>query len=63
MNKAIELNPKDAGLFYGRGVAYESKGDHDKAIADYTEAIRLDPKSADAYCDRAGAYMGKGSYD
>ena len=27
-----------------RGFAYEEKGDHDKAIADYTEAIRLDPK-------------------
>ncbi len=26
-----------------------SKGEYDKAIADYTEAIRLDPKDADAY--------------
>ena len=49
--------------FYDRGLAYESKGDHDKAIADHTEAIRLDPKFADAYDGRACAYVGKGTYD
>jgi Flp pilus assembly protein TadD len=29
--------------FNDRGVAYDHKGDHDRAITDYTEAIRLDP--------------------
>ena len=36
------------------------KGDHDKAIADYTEAIRLDPKIAKAYCNRGWAYREQG---
>ena len=29
-----------------RGLAWQSKGDFDKAIADHDEAIRLDPKNA-----------------
>ena len=43
--------------------AYLDKGDHDKAIADYTEAIRLDPKYAEAYSNRGVAYASKGDYD
>ena len=30
--------------YYNRGVAYETKGDHDRAIADYNQAIELNPK-------------------
>ena len=44
-------------------MAYEKKGDRDKAIADFTEAIRLDPKSAQAYANRALAYVEKSEYD
>jgi tetratricopeptide (TPR) repeat protein len=33
--------------------AYQSKGERDKALADFNRAIQLDPKSARAYCDRA----------
>ena len=42
--------------YYNRGIAYGHKGEHDKAIADYTEAIRLDPKHADAHYNRGIAY-------
>ena len=52
-------NPKDAEAYYNRGWPTADKGEHDKAIADYTEAIRLDPKYAMAYCNRGIAY-GKG---
>jgi len=34
-------------------LAYRAKGDHDRAIADHTEAIRLAPKYAVAYMTRA----------
>ena len=38
----IRLTPKDFKAYCGRGFVYQSgKGDHDKAVADYTEAIRL----------------------
>ena len=41
----------------------EDKGDHDQAIADYTEAIRLDPKHALAYINRGNAWRTKEEYD
>jgi tetratricopeptide (TPR) repeat protein len=30
--------------FNFRGISYNKKGDHDRAISDYNEAIRLNPK-------------------
>ena len=30
--------------YRNRGIAYQLKGDNDRAIADFGEAIRLDPK-------------------
>ena len=38
-----------AVAFYNRGLAYESKGDYARAIADYSDAIRLDPNDAEAF--------------
>jgi tetratricopeptide (TPR) repeat protein len=35
-------------------------GDHDRAIAAYSEAIRLDPKNAIAFNNRGNAYGKKG---
>jgi tetratricopeptide (TPR) repeat protein len=49
--------------YIGRGVAYDVKGDHDRAILDYDQAIRLNPKYADAYRDRGLTYFHKGDYD
>ena len=38
-------------------------GEHDKAIADYSEAIRVDPKEADAYINRGSVFESKGELD
>jgi hypothetical protein len=40
-NQAIELNPKDADAFIGRGVAYAKLKQFEKAIQDYNQAIEL----------------------
>jgi lipoprotein NlpI len=62
-SKAIEINPKDARAFYGRGNAWRAKGHNDRAIADYNEAIRLDPKDAYAFVGRGYAWLVKGDND
>jgi tetratricopeptide (TPR) repeat protein len=54
------LDPKYATAYRNRGVTYENKGEHDKAIADFNEAIRLDPKVADSYYGRGVAHGKKG---
>ena len=53
----------DAHGYYNRAITYESKGDNDRAIADYSEVIRLDPKFAPAYKNRGIAYLAKGDND
>src|SRR5271154_627750 len=49
--------------YYNHGLAYEAKGDHDRAIANYDHAIGLDPKYASAYGGRGKAYEAKGDHD
>ena len=44
----------------GRGLAYQNKGDNDKAVVEFTEAIRLAPDSAEAFQKRGLAYEKKG---
>jgi tetratricopeptide (TPR) repeat protein len=52
-----------ADYFYGRGIAYQGKGDVDRAIADFTEAIRLQPRFTMAYASRGSAYEAKSECD
>src|SRR5712691_5321551 len=52
-----------SGDYSRRGRRYFAKGEHDKAIADFTEAIRLDPKNATKYHWRAWCYCEKGDFD
>jgi tetratricopeptide (TPR) repeat protein len=54
-NRSISYN--------NRGNAYQTKGDNDRAIADYSEAIRLGPKNAGSYYNRGSVYEGKGDFD
>src|SRR5438132_126199 len=46
--------------YNSRGLAKETKGDHDGAIADYNRAIELDPKHSRAYRNRRLANQDKG---
>ena len=66
--KAIELKPDYAFAYNNRGVVYNKKGLHDKAIADLTRAIVLLKIKGDkhdlalVYNNRGNFYQGKGSY-
>ena len=43
-----------------KGLMCLNEGQHDKAIAAYSEAIKLDPKYSFAYLGRGDAYLAKG---
>ena len=51
-----------ATIHFNRGVVHRKKGNHDLAIADYTEAIKRDNHYTDAYLNRGVAYYNKGDY-
>ncbi len=57
------LTGEDAKDYINRGNAWRDKGEHDKAIAAFTEAIRLAPNDANAYFNRGLAWRSKGEYD
>ena len=62
-NKALEINPKIAVVYYNRGLAYDNKSQYDQAISDYTKAIELNQRYADAYYNSGLAYDNKSQYD
>ena len=61
-NRAIELDPKAAYAYSGRGFAYQGLGRYNEAIQDFTRAIELDPKDANAHNNRGLAYDRLGRY-
>src|SRR4051812_14047550 len=62
-DEAIRLHPKDARAYLDRGDAWSSKGDQDRAIADFDEAIRLEPRSESAFLMRAKSWGLKVKHD
>ena len=58
----IERDTKDAVAYYNRASAYQTKGEADRAIADYDQAITLKPDYAAAYENRARVFAIKGDY-
>ena len=54
-----KLNPNYAKSFNNRGVAYQKKGEYDRAIEDFDTAIKIDPDYADAFANRAETYEKK----
>ena len=52
-----------ARTYNSRGIAYEGKGDHDHALADFNEATKTDPNFGAPYSNRGWTYNHKGEYD
>ena len=46
--------------YYGRGLAYDAKGDYGNAIADFTVFIDRDRYNPEGYLKRADAYRKSG---
>lgn len=64
---AIEINPKWAPAYVGRGDAYVLSGETEEnltaAKADFEKAIELDETDAEAYLGLADIYIRQGDYD
>lgn len=60
--RAIRRAPGDEQLLYNRALAYQSLGEIDKSIADYSACLRLAPLNSKVYYKRALAYMSKNDY-
>jgi len=58
----LERDAKNAVAYHNRGMALQSKGEFDRAIADYSKATELNPKYAAAFESRGRAYASKGDY-
>ena len=54
---AIEIDPRQAGVYNRRGRAYYEWGRYDNAVADYDKAIAIDPDNVAAYIDRGNAHL------
>jgi len=63
LNKAIELNPKDAAAYVQRGSLWcFSFNDPERARSDYDRAIALDQNNASIYSSRADFFYHIGQY-
>ena len=63
LDKAVAGAPGCARAYYGRGLALDKTGRHDRAIEEYSLAIREDPGDGAAYYRRGFAYGRKGHFD
>ena len=58
-----EIRSNRAIAFYNRGNAFRTKGDYDRAIADYTNAAENNPKDASPFYARGDSYDRIGVFD
>jgi antitoxin component YwqK of YwqJK toxin-antitoxin module len=66
-DKAIELNPTVAYVYFARGTAYSNTFVYTKAIEDYNKALEINPNYVEVYANRASAkinqFTSKGNLD
>jgi lipoprotein NlpI len=62
-NQSIKADPAYAKAYHMRGLAFESKGDHQAALTDFNEAIELNPQYGAAYYSRGALYAKMGRED
>jgi Tfp pilus assembly protein PilF len=63
MTQIVEQTPGNIQAWFLRGVAAQSRGWHEEALMDFSQAIRLDPQHAKAYLLRSEVLASLGRYD
>ena len=63
LQKAIQIDTKDAMAYYNLSIALQKTGDLDKAIAMGRKSLEIDPKLHMAHYTLAGIYLEKGEYE
>jgi tetratricopeptide (TPR) repeat protein len=63
LNRALELDPKDAWAYSHRGLVYSHQHQYQRALADSNRAIALDPNYANAYGRRGSTYIDLGDLE
>ncbi len=53
LDKALELNPTSALIYFSKAAAFFSKGDVESAYDNFSKSIELDKNMIDAYYNRA----------
>jgi tetratricopeptide (TPR) repeat protein len=61
--QAIQLDPNDAVLYNGKGLALSNLNRYGEALIAYEQAIRLNPNNADAYFNKGDALSGLERYE
>jgi tetratricopeptide (TPR) repeat protein len=61
-SELIKKNPRDAAALLSRASAFQSNGNMDRALADFSKAVEIKPNYAAAYERRGAAYAAKGDY-
>lgn len=59
-NRVIELDPKYAPAYNGRGLVWDRFLNYDEAIVDFTSAVELDQKNAVYWHNRACCHRNTG---
>jgi Tfp pilus assembly protein PilF len=60
---AIELDPRLADAWCNCGIAYNSIGDPDRAMADLSQALALHPRNVIAHFNRGVIFQSRGEVD
>ncbi len=62
-DEALRFDPRDAIIYYNRGIAYAENHDAARALASYDAAIDIDPAFGDAYTNRGVLRAGSGDHE
>ena len=63
ISRRLAVGQDLATAFKNRGNAYDDKGDHVRAMADFGEALAINARDADAFNSRGTTFTALGQYD